>query len=665
MIIKSAHVKNFRCILDCTLNCQPLTAIVGPNGAGKSSFLRALELFYAVNPRFSQEDFYNEDTEHDIEIGITFTDLEEEEADQFAHYADGDDLTITRVLSNREGKQSAKFYGSRLQNPAFISVRVSGSATAVTQRYKELRQKPEYAELPVARSQSAALEAMKQWEHDHPEACLRQRDEGQFFGFTEVGQGYLGRFTRLISIPAVRDAAEDAVEGRGRSITEILDMVIRATLANREELKGLREEAQERYDRLMAEGAAKELHELQGRLTSTLITYVPDAEVQLQWITEGGVELSLPKADVKLVEHGFSAAVGRTGHGLQRAFIMTMLQHLATAQSQSRSADQREATTVSEEQEPLQSPMASLVLTIEEPELYQHPSRQRHFANVLLKLASGAVPGVAKRTQVIYSTHSPLFVGIDRFDQIRVVRKTTSGANLPKIARVVEVKGDLIAEELWEACDGKNRNGKSVPKFSWGTLKPRLQAIMTPWMSEGFFADVVVLVEGEHDRAAILGAALAEGHDFETTGISVIPCGGKSCLDRPALIFKKFQIPTYVIWDSDCDDSKALPRANHILLRLVDEDASDWPDGVCERSACFKSNLENTVRNELGPERFDSLMEKLQQQFGYERKDDATKNPHVFRQLVERAQEDGAISPKLRSIVAAITELKQPTGVTT
>ena len=30
---------------------------------------------------------------------------------------------------------------------------------------------------------------------------------------------------------------------------------------------------------------------------------------------------------------------------------------------------------------------------------------------------------------------------------------------------------------------------------------------MTPWMGEGFFADVVVLVEGEDDRAAILGYA--------------------------------------------------------------------------------------------------------------------------------------------------------------
>ncbi len=58
--------------------------------------------------------------------------------------------------------------------------------------------------------------------------------------------------------------------------------------------------------------------------------------------------------------------------------------------------------------------LPNLVLAIEEPELYQHPSRQRHLASVLLNLAEGALPGVAKNTQVIYTTHSPLFVGLDR-----------------------------------------------------------------------------------------------------------------------------------------------------------------------------------------------------------------------------------------------------------
>lgn len=40
MIIKSVRVSNFRALLEETLNCESLTALVGPNGSGKSSFLR-------------------------------------------------------------------------------------------------------------------------------------------------------------------------------------------------------------------------------------------------------------------------------------------------------------------------------------------------------------------------------------------------------------------------------------------------------------------------------------------------------------------------------------------------------------------------------------------------------------------------------------------------
>jgi hypothetical protein len=75
--------------------------------------------------------------------------------------------------------------------------------------------------------------------------------------------------------------------------------------------------------------------------------------------------------------------------------------------------------------------LPGLVLAIEEPELYQHPSRQRHMASVLLELSQGTIPGVAKRTQVLYSTHSPLFVGLDRFEQIRLLRKVGGMAENP------------------------------------------------------------------------------------------------------------------------------------------------------------------------------------------------------------------------------------------
>ena len=126
--------------------------------------------------------------------------------------------------------------------------------------------------------------------------------------------------------------------------------------------------------------------------------------------------------------------------------------------------------------------LPSLVLAIEEPELYQHPSRQRHLASILLRLASGAIPGVAKKTQVMYTTHSPLFVGLDRFEQLRLLRKEDHAAGLPRITKVTKAGLEGIAGELWTA------GGQQGPRFTAETLRPRLQALMTPWVNEGFFA---------------------------------------------------------------------------------------------------------------------------------------------------------------------------------
>ena len=70
MLIQSLRIRNYRCILDETLGCDELTALVGPNGSGKSSFINALELFYSPTPRFAIDDYYAKDSGQDIEIEV-------------------------------------------------------------------------------------------------------------------------------------------------------------------------------------------------------------------------------------------------------------------------------------------------------------------------------------------------------------------------------------------------------------------------------------------------------------------------------------------------------------------------------------------------------------------------------------------------------------------
>jgi len=651
MIIQEVHVKNFRSILDESLPCDCLTALVGRNGAGKSSFLRALEIFYDPSAKVIAEDFYAENTSQDIEIAVTFSDLTAEEKDFFSAYIDNDTLTVVRVFSLPPGKKFGTYHGMRLQNPDFVDVRNAGRKTDIRSKYTELRKTAQYSSLPSVQNADQVEEELKKWEVANAGSCKRMRDDGQFFGFTEVGQGYLGRYTRFIRIPAVRDASEDATEKRGSCVTEIMDLVVRSVLAARKEVTSFKEETQAKYKKILDPSKLTELTTLQDQLTNTLKQFAPDASVSLKWAELADINIPMPEAEVKLLEDGYESAVQRTGHGLQRAFILTMLQHLIAA---------REIEKVTEEgfasEEEIPAPeepyLPNLVLAIEEPELYQHPSRQRHMASVLLQLAQGSVPGVAKKTQVIYSTHAPLFVGLDRFDQIRVLRKENREMGKPKVTKVARAELDAVAEEIW------NARGRQGNKYTAETLRPRLQAVMTPWVNEGFFADIIVLVEGEDDRAAILGMAKSMNHDFDSAGIAVVPCMGKNNIDRPLVIFRQLGIPVYVVWDSDRDDSDANPEANRYLLRLVGQAEDDWPDAVEDSYACFKTKLETVLSQEIGNDLFDRTLSEAQRRLGIPKKKDALKNPTVLQEIIDRAASEGKVSTTLKRIVEKIISLK-------
>ena len=649
MRIQEIQVKNFRSILDETLPCDSLTALVGRNGSGKSSFLSAIELFYDESARVTVEDFYSEDTTQDIEIATTYTDLSADAQKRFSSYIDNDELTVVRVFSLQKDRKSGVYHGMGLRNPDFAEVRNANGAREKRRLYDEIRQEAAYSTLPSVTSATNALQELDEWENQNPQKCVRMRDDGQFFGFTNVFRGRLSRHTKFIRVPAVRDAQEDAVEKRGSCVTEIMDLVVRSVLANRKELADFRERTQTEYKELIDPDNLTELQGLQMAMTATLQHYAPETGVLMNWSEAGDINIPLPQAEVKLLEDGYQSTVERTGHGLQRAFIVTMLQHLVAARSLETSSES-ESDAEDSTQGSNAAYLPSLVLAIEEPELYQHPSRQRFLASTLSKLAQGSISGVATSTQVVYTTHSPLFVGLDRFPQIRVLRKAPYEDGKANVTRLTKGDMDAVAGELWKA------SGSQGAKFSADTLFPRLRAIMTPWMNEGFFADTVVLVEGEDDRAAILGVAGQLDYDFDSLGIAVVPCSGKNNIDRPLLIFRQLGIPVYVVWDGDYGDQSA-KTANRFLLRLLGRSEEDWPTFVDESSACFVVNLEKTLEDELGKELYECSRNKAQQEFGITEKAYALKNPAIFERVVEHAESKGKVSNSLQEIVKRIAAL--------
>lgn len=644
MIIKSIHVQNFRCIKDETLHCENLTVLVGQNGSGKSSFLRALQMFYEPNARYTKDDFYAQDTSQSIKIIVKFADLNSEELNFFKKYVKAGELTVEKEMMWPAGRRSQKYYGISLRNPDFDGFRAA-KGSELRREYESLRGKSKYSDLPKYTNRDDAEKALVEWEYSHPEYCEWRRDEGQFFGFKEVGGAHLERFTKFIFVPAVRDASEDAVEGRGSVITEIMDLVVRRVLAGKEEILKFEEEINKKYKEIFDPKKIKELQNLEGDLSKLLQTYAPGTSVKLNWIEGAGISLEMPEADIKLVEDEYHSPVSHTGHGVQRAFILAMLQYLAMAE-----------TIVEEKDEEIQKniPRApNLILGIEEPELYQHPDRQRYLAKTLAKLTKGGIPGVINQIQIIYSTHSPLFVDLERFEQIRIFRKVKKEEGTPKQTKIFFTTLEEVAGIL-EKADNR-------PKGSYSSeiLRPRLRALINPWINEGFFAKLAVLVEGIVDRAAILGAAQTMGYDLESKGIAIIPCNGKTCLDRPIAIFKSLKIPVYAIWDSDYGKERALPIDNHRLLRLFDQPVKDWPEAITEDFTCFKRDLLHKVKSELGEEFFNESVKECceQMKMGYSKH--ALENPEVFHYVFKKAREQGKSISTFERIIDKIL-LKLP-----
>ena len=648
------------------MECDSLTALVGRNGSGKSSLLRAIEIFFVPNPKFDDHDFYAEQISQRIEIEVTFTALRSEEETRFARYIQDGSLTVIRALSLVEGKPSATYHGLKLSNPDFAPIRSTSKAADSKRLYDELRKDERYNDLAQATTVSGRLETLTAWEDAHPDSCSRMEDEGQFFGFKEVGQGYLGKFIKFIPIPAVRDASAEAEEGKGSAITELIDLVVRSSLLTRKDLQELKDSANLRYSEIINPSKLTEMTQLEGDLTSTLKSFVPDASVHLTWLSSGGVDIRMPKADVTLTEDGYRSSVTRTGHGLQRAFILTMLQHLAVTTAPNIPTPVSldllpvaEASAADAQMDSQETP--DVILSIEEPELYQHPTRQRHLAAVLFRLAAGesALKDVTRKTQIMYSTHCPAFVGLDRFDQIRLFRKQVTADGRPKVTKITNVQLEDVANQLWEY---QGRPGK---QFTAKTLSARLRSLMTPWMNEGFFADLVVLVEGEEDRAAILGTAYSMGYDLDSVGISVIPCDGKTNLDRPALIFDLLGIPVYLIWDSDYQGDNSHVACNRCLLRIVHALEEDYPDVVAHDYACFKTKLGDVMRKELGQEPYDQLCARLRTELGFQERHTEIKNPFFIRALIEAARESGKTCATLEKAVAMIVEKRHGVSIAT
>lgn len=357
MRLRELHIHNFRCLEDVALPLDDLTVLIGANGAGKSSVLRALDWFFNGGS-LDLEDVYCEQADRSVSIAAQFDDLDELDKSALGPFAIDQSAWLRKSWSPEEGLDVS---GRRKAYTLFEDVRAMSRADDKKKKYNELRSQAPRLNLPSATSGAAVLGALEEWELDHEDELEIVESTADNY-FSAMGE----RFEYLFA-PAVADAGDQVRDSRGALLAQLLDRLTFGADALDAKVKVLEAEFAAKVDDLITETHTQDLALLSHRLSQGLQQYVPDGIVSLE-PRETPVKVpARPDIGMRVGEGGFATDVLRQGHGFQRALLLATLQEIASRETH--------------ESQP------SLLLGIEEPELYQHPTQARHVSSVLSRLA--------------------------------------------------------------------------------------------------------------------------------------------------------------------------------------------------------------------------------------------------------------------------------------
>jgi len=579
-------------------------------------------------------------------------------------------FAVTKRLTFENGKCDQRYYAATRQIPAIAEIKRLRNTTEKRNAWNALvdeQKLPDIGPRSVRGDDPDAL--MTDYEQKHPELAEWVHQEVQFFGPPNIGGGKLDHYTKFVYVPAVRDASDDLKDSKGSPLFQLLDFIVMRRFRARADVRVLQDEFSGRLKELYAPSKLSEFNELATDISNTLHLYVPNAQFDLRVSEPSLPEIPSPAAIAELIEDEYQGSIDRKGHGLQRALIFSLLQHLAVAQPVEATAQSQEEVQLDEKprenlelnESSLPIPVGSvgpdLIIAIEEPELYQHPLRARHLARILLNMSRESNLGPGGRNQIAYTTHSPYFVDLERFDQLRIMRKYRRDLADPPCANVASFSLQNAALKLAELT------GNPPEDFTATSFRARAYPVMTQTVNEGFFADAVVLVEGDTEAAALLAVADVLKKDWMSQGVAIVPVGGKTKIDRAAVVFKGLGIPTYVVFDGDgghrgTPNEQKEASANRLLLKLSEATEKDFPTDCAETQyACFEHDFETYCKDEIGSTDYETLRQEAARAHGYSRPSDGVKNFDVVAELVNLIYGEGHQLHLLERIVEQVDQM--------
>jgi len=205
--------------------------------------------------------------------------------------------------------------------------------------------------------------------------------------------------------------------------------------------------------------------------------------------------------------------------------------------------------------------------------------------------------------------------------------------------------------------------GKQPAKTSGMTAK--IEQDMLGPMSEMFFANVRILVEGLEDIAFISSylTLMDKWNEFRALGCHLVQVQGKSNLIDALAIAKQMKLPTYVIYDSDGDTPPDTPerktgnrnkheKDNSAIQKLMEvsavtpfPDATFWVPGL----TAWKNTISDMLKEEIGSADYHRICEETKAKYNMF-VSDLDKNSLFLGYFMEEAWNQGKRSNTLKKL---------------
>lgn len=506
--IKRVRIEGFRSIEAIEFEPSPLCALVGENGAGKSNILQALKV--ALGKEWHRVDDFSEDDILDRRSdGEILIEIEFDPPPEHVAFrnTEGVPVPMLRFHLTRYKVNTARADKGDLRLDA-KPLKANGDPVFVLASPLRRGQRPEFTPLTSI-----------------PNSLKRQ-----------VPLIYVGTDRQLRGqLPSTRYSLL-------RRLLEDVDEVVRTTT-----VEGGDDTVAERFIQKLEEALQilkvpefLELEELVAKHALGNLGMDPEADRDRFGLSFGLQDsMEFFKAIRILVDEGdLQFDSSQLGDGAQNAIVLAVFQAYERLRKK------------------------GAVFLIEEPEMHLHPHRARFFYQTLRR--------ISRENQVIYTTHSPYFVAIPEFEEVRLVKRTADN-------RTTIVQSNLPGSE---------------------ELREKLRKEFDPERNELFFAKNVILVEGDTEKLALPEYATRLGLDLDRLGVSIIEVGGKRSLLPFARIITSFEIPLTILFDTDSSDfgsqKKEEEAYNADLHGLVGDGVS-----VVQFDPKYERELRAALGNEL------------------------------------------------------------------